>query len=1072
MVKKHNESIYLEKLEFDEKLNDSWMAFFIDRTRFTWLIIIVIFVAWFLWLRGLPLESSPEVDIWIAVISTTFPGASPETMEDLVTKKIEKQIAKVKWIDTITSTSMNSVSVIQVQLLSSADKQTAMNDLKDKADLAKSDLPEDAKDPVVKEISLDDSPIWTFSISWDYNGFELYDYAKKIQEELEKNPLVSEVNISWWEQKELWVFIDPKKLQEYGLQLSQVNTSIQNTNMTLPIWDIDVWAYKHSINVDSRFYDLEKLKNVVVAKKWDTWIVYLKDIAEVKESPKKITSISRLSIWWKPSESAVTLWVVKKSGWSIVNLVTEGEKTLESMKERWILPENLNIKTILDQAERIKLDLSHLVRDWIITVLLVFFTLLLIIWAKEALVAWTAVPLVFLITFAVMSAFGQTLNFLSMFALILSLWLLVDDAIVVISAINQYKKSWKFTTREAALLVIRDYKKVLTTTTLTVTFIFSSMLFMSWIIWKYIFSIPFVVTVTLLASLVIAITLNPALAVFISWRNSKTDLSKHDHITWVKWFFKRALDNWFISIHFLETKYWQAISYLIEKTKRVVIFLVCILLLFFTALALPVTWLLKSDFFPKWDEDNFSVNIELEPGTKLDVTSEVSKKVEELLLKEKEVDSFSTSIWSLASSDWWWSSAEHYANITVNLIKKEYWRKENSMDITSRLRKEVEQIKEGKVTIVEASSGPPAWWDFELKIVWDDFIVLDKIWNDVKNTLSTIPKTIDITSSRKPLPFEFNIELDNSKLALYNISIPQVAVFLRNIIDWTESTKIYKWDDEIIVRTIYDNNSVDTFDKIKDLKIKNNAWVDVSLRDLVKPNFKSSVFSISRSDQERVVTISATADAWTTWAEIKKEFDEKMKNYKLPAWYRFDTGWANEENAKSVQSLLVSMMFWLIAIVWILVLLYNSYRQAVLVMVTIPLSLIWVFYWLTLFGQPLSFPGLIWLVALFWIVVRNWIILFDKINQNLDENIPYKEAIIDAWISRLEPVVLTSICTVLWMIPITLSNPTWTSLWLSIIFWLSASTIFTLLVLPSLYYVVFRKKYLKKERNKVILIQE
>lgn len=1060
-MSKHNESLYLQQLEFDEKLNKSWMSFFIDRTRFTWLIIMVVFVAWFLWLKSLPLESSPEVDIWMAYIATTFPWASPETVEDLVTKKIEKKIAKVKWIDTITSSSMNSVSTITVQFLSSVDKQTAMSDLRDKVDEAKSDLPDDANDPMVKEISLDDSPIWTFSISWNYNGFELYDYAKKIKDELEKNPLVSEVNISGWEQKEFWVFIDPKKLEKYWITLSTVNSAIANVNMTMPIWDIDVWAYKHSISVDSRFYSVQKLKDVVVAKMWDTWIIYLKDIADVKESPKKITSISRLSIsWWEPL-SAVTLWVVKKQWWSIVNLVSQWEESLKSMKEKWVLPSDLNIKTILDQAERIKLDLSHLVRDGILTVLLVFITLLLIIWLKEALVAWTAVPLVFLITFAVMAAFWQTLNFLSMFALILSLWLLVDDAIVVISAINQYKKSWKFTTREASLLVIRDYKQVLITTTLTVVFIFSSMLFMTWIIWKYIFSIPFVITVTLLASLVVAITLNPALAVFISWKDSKTDLSKHDDVKWFRWFIKKALDNGFISIHSLETKYWQIIKYLVTKTYRVRIFLVFTVLLFISAVALPVTWLLKSDFFPKWDSDNFTVNIEAEPGTKLNVTSEIAKKVESLLLKEKEVDSFSTAIWSLWSSsslEWWWSS-EHYANITVNLIKEEYWRKENSMSIASRIRSEVSSMKDAKITVVEESSGPPAWWDFELKIVWEDFETLDKIWNDVKNTLSTIPWAIDISSSRKPLPFEFNIKLDNSKLALYNVSVPQVASFLKNVIDWTESSTVYLWDDEIKVRTIYDENSVDTFDKIKDLKFKNNSWELISLRDVVTQEFKASVFSISRVDQERVVTISATADSSTNWTQIQAEFDKKMVNYKLPSWYRFDTWWANEENAKSVQSLLVSMMFWLIAIVWILVLLYNSYKQAVLVMVTIPLSLIWVFYWLTIFGQPLSFPWLIWLVALFWIVVRNWIILFDKINQNLEEKIPFKEAIIDAWMSRLEPVFLTSICTVLGMIPITLSNPTWTSLWLSIIFWLSTSTIFTLLVLPSLYYIVFKKKY-------------
>jgi multidrug efflux pump subunit AcrB len=291
------------------------------------------------------------------------------------------------------------------------------------------------------------------------------------------------------------------------------------------------------------------------------------------------------------------------------------------------------------------------------------------------------------------------------------------------------------------------------------------------------------------------------------------------------------------------------------------------------------------------------------------------------------------------------------------------------------------------------------------------------------------------------------------------LTIPQVSLFLKNAIDWIEATKVYKWTDEIIVRTKFDVASTDTLDKIKDLKLLNNRWQYVYLRDIVKEEFKASVFSITRINQERIVSVTASASKWFTWPQILAEFNKKIANYKLPSGYKFITGWVNEENKKSVNSLLVSLVFGMIFIIATLVLLYDSFRQSVLVLVTIPLSLIWVFYWLTIFMQPLSFPGLIWLVALFGIVVRNWIILFDKINQNLEENIPFKESIIDAWISRLEPVFLTSICTVLGMIPLTLTNPTWTSLWLSIIFWLSFSTFLTLLVLPSLYYMVFKKKY-------------
>ena len=225
--------------------------------------------------------------------------------------------------------------------------------------------------------------------------------------------------------------------------------------------------------------------------------------------------------------------------------------------------------------------------------------------------------------------------------------------------------------------------------------------------------------------------------------------------------------------------------------------------------------------------------------------------------------------------------------MNVNLIKEEYGRKENSMIIAERVRTKVLKIKEAKVTVQEQSSGPPAWWDFELQVAWEDFIVLDKISKDVKATLSTIPGAIDISTSRKPLPFEFNLSLDPSKLSLYDISIPQVAVFLRNVIDGNETTKIYVWDDEIVVKTQYEDNSVNTFDKIKDLKIKNNKGIDVALRDILEQDFNASVFSISRIDQERVVAIYATAKNGTTWAQIKAEFDKKMWLTKKNKLFKF-----------------------------------------------------------------------------------------------------------------------------------------------------------------------------------------
>jgi len=1047
-MSKNNANQYLEKLEFNEKLNHSWIAFFIDKKRFIWLLIFLIAILWYKWYQSLDLEANPDLQIWEAMITTNFPWASPESIEDLVTKKNEWKIAQVKWIKNISSTSMEWASTISVEFEASADIQKTLTDLKDKVDESRSLLPTNIERPIVEWMSFSDLPIWSFSISWEkYTNFELYQFAKKIKNEFWKNQYISSIEILWWEQKEFWVFIDPIKLETYNLTIDNVNNIISNSNSTSPIWDIKISWFKHSINIDSRYYSIEKLENIIVWKKWESWIIYLKDIAEVKESPKKITSISRISIsWWKSLE-AVTLSIKKKRWWSIVKLVSSWRDSLENMKKTWILPKDLNIETTLDESKTINNSFHHLVRDGILTILLVFITLFAIIWLKEALIAWTSVPLVLLVTFLAMSWYWLTLNSLSMFALILSLWLLVDDAIVVISAINQYKKTWKFTTRQAAILVVRDYKKVLTTTTLTVVFIFASMMFMWWMMWKFLFSIPFVMVTTLLASLIIAVTLNPALAVMLYWRDSKNKIIEEKYQKWWYLYFKKITNNWIISLHYVEKKYWEIISWLVAKTKRVKIFLFIIVLLFISSITLPALWILKIEFFEKWDKNNFTINIEAEAGSELEKTSNIVKQVEDMLVKNKEIKNFSTSIWI----EW-----SHSANINVSLNENKTL---TSSEIVENIRKEVKTIKNAKVNIVEASAWPWGWADFEIRVAWEDFKVLDKIGNDVKNIVEKIPWAVNVNTSRKSLPFEFNIILNKEKIALYNLSDSEVSSFIRNVVNWSEVITIYKWDQEIKVRTIYNNNSIDNLDKIKDLKIKNNDWKFISLRELIDLKFEPTVYSIQRKNQKRVISITAAASSLTSWVQIQNEFNKKIEKYNLPDGYEFITWWSNETSSESMDWLFTTMIYGLIAVIWLLILLYDSYKQAILVMITIPLSLIWVFYWLTIFNVSLSFPWMIWIVALFWIVIRNWIILFDQINSNLKEKIDFKESIIEAWMSRLEPVFLTSICTALWMLPLTISTPDRRALWLAIICWLITSTIFTLLALPSLYYMVFKKKY-------------
>ncbi len=1053
---------YLAQLKYDPELDKSWFTFFTDKFRVILLFIVMMIVAGIIALQSLPLESTPEVDLGIIAISASLPGASPESIEDLVVKKIEKEVSKVKDIDKMTSTSQNSFWTVMIQFKTGVNITKALQDVKEQVDIAKKNFPAETKEPTVSELNFSDTPIWIFSLSGNKTPLELNQIAKDIRDELEKIPNVSRVDISGGDDVEYRIDYIPSKLESYGITADQANQAIKGVNFTLPIGDYTVEGYKHTMNIDNRFYSLQSLRDIPVANIGDPGIIFLRDIAIVTESAIKRERESRLSLGWQKSVPAVTLSVVKKSWGSIIDLVDSGQVILENMKTSGIIPSDVVLQTTTDFSEQIRDDVSGLTRDFIITIFLVCGTLFLFVGFKQALVPTLTIPLVFLLTFVVLNLAWQTLNFLSMFSLVLSLGLLVDDAILIVTWFDQYYKSNKFTARQAMLLSLRDLKWPDISTTMTTAWIFAAMLFMSGIIGKFIFSIPFVILTTLLISLVLSLTIVPSLILFFQWDNSHKH-TKNDKIT--------LWDKSYISFQPLIQKYERLLDYALETRGRLWRILWLIVGIFIVSILLPVTGLLKTEFFPADNQDIVYVNLTAEPGQKLATTSDQISAVEDLLRKEpiESVASFTTTVGQKASTEgiraWGSNWSTHLASITINLKKKDDGREETSADFAERLRKSLQTIQFPGVTIevAELKGWPPAGSDLEVRVTGEDAHKLNKILRDIKGIAATIPGAINITTSVQPTPLEFSYKFDTQKLAINGLSLGQVAAFMKWAIDGVEVTKIFKNSDELIIRAQYLPESVDTLSKIKGLKIKNAKWQYVFLGDIMKNNLTSSVESITRIDQKRSVTLSVWADKTTNAQTLLAEFNTRTAEYqqnlaKNSRWYEFIIGGVNDENAKSISSLLIAMAFGMILVVGTIVLQFNSYRQALFVLAPIPLSLIGVFFGLTLTGSALSFPSLIGLVALFGMVINNSIVLIDKMNVNRWTGMNIHDAIIDAGKSRFEPIFLTSFTTIMGNIPLALVPGTWQPLAITLVAWLTTSGILSLVVIPILYKLAVKEE--------------
>lgn len=1122
-----SDSKYLDRLEFRPELRKTWLNYFVTNFRVV-ILLIILTTVWGLYSFSiLPRESSPEVKIPIAVVTTVYPGASPKDVEQFVTRKIETELAGLRGLDKITSNSYNSISSITVEFDAKADIESSIRLLRDRVADAKPKISTDAEDPVVTEISLDDMPIWTIAITGPYDGFTLRKYAEEIQNELEKISGVREINISGGDEKEFEIAYRPDLLQFYGVTLNEANQAVISANTTIPSGNFESGSFIVPIRTDLDLDTIEQIASIPVSHNENGVTIMLRDVANVTEKALKKTSYSRLSIEGSTPKNSVTLSLVKRQGASILDTVDRAKATVEKTIANF--PPGITFDVGTDMAKQVKNDFEQLTHDFLLTVIFVFLVLFLIVGLKEALVAGLAIPLVFFVTFGMLQFLGISLNFLSLFSLILSLGLLVDDAIVVVSATKQYLNTGKFTPEEAVLLVLNDFKLVLLTTTLATVWAFLPLLFASGIMGQYLKSIPITVSITLTASLLIALMINHPLAAvlerirltrrfffiieaviavligilfytggifsyvlgsilvlveafLIYWyeRGGKIIMDKNRELVDREWesddlikeklrlqgsrlhenFFGRLIHG-ILDFHKVLPIYEKYFRYYILDKKRRRFVLGGVVLLFVFSVGLVPLGFVKSVFFPIQDGSYIFVDIRTPVGTNLEETDKRVRAIEQELLGYGDVANMSTIIGQPSANSGSFgagSGSSNLASITLTLKDKKD-REMASYELADKIRVDLTDYSRGlEINISTESGGPPAGSAFEAQIAGEDLDKLTAIVRDIKPVLTSISGVVNVNVSQKDSVPEYTFNFDPIKLEENNLNATYVGSVLRTAVSGVELTKIVRGEKEIRLVATFDQKSIPDLIAIQNLEILNNRKESVFLKDVASIELKPAVDVITRVDQKHTIILSAGADSTTNGQEILREFNKKIESYNMPNGYTISFGGENEQNAESVTSVLRAMIIALVLIVATLIIQFNSFRKALIVLVPIPLALIGVFIGMAIFDVPLSFPGLIGILALFGIVVKNAIILVDKINLNIRSGILFEDAVADAGKSRLEAIFITSICTIVGILPVTLSNELWRSLGGAIIFGLSLSSFLTLFIVPAFFLVLVRDK--------------
>jgi len=1009
-------------------MKDNFWTFFVNNKRFTIVLTITIILLGLFSITQIKKESAPEVDFPIAYVTTIYPGASAEDVEELVTDEIETQLLSIDNVSDISSVSKNSVSVIVVQFDVGTNSYEKINEVKDQVD--KANLPDDVEDPKVEEISFNNFPIMRYSFTGNYDLSYLKSLAEDLEQEIETIAGISKVEILGGEEREIGVVVDRKKIDNYGLSILQVTQAISNANTDIPIGSIETSGENYNITFSGKINEVEEIKKIPILIMGDTPI-FISDVADVIDGVKEAETMSFLSINKEEGTPAVSISIYKTTEADTINI---SKKVKEKIKifENDYLPEGVYIVNVLDQAEAIQNDLSGLFDNGIETVLIVFLVLFIFVGFRESILASLVIPLSFFITFIVLYNIGYTLNFITLFSLILALGILVDSAIVVVEGMNYEMKKGK-TAKEAAIDTINEYKMPLISGTLTTVFVFIPMLLVSGIIGDFLAPVPVTVSIVLLSSLFVALSLITTLSLdFIKNKNEGTKQGLgHKLIVKIIKFYEKFLNKIFND----------------KKIRKA--FILIIIILFVFSLMLPAFGILKIDLFTDSGVDHFSIDIEEPYGTTLEGTLEKTREVEALILEDDRIDSIQLNIGSksITSIDSMISgSGENNAYLYVNVKEGE-----DSTKIVKELRDQINNydFDKTKVNVIEMQAGPPTGAPVEITIKGKDLLELDNISTYLENVLENIPGTINIENSNIETNGRFVVSIDRIKAEMYGLSTNDVAYVLRNAVSGIDASVLRDSGDNIDIVVKYDLG-VTTMSMIDSLTIA-TIYGDIPLKMFTDSNFEGSLESILHEGGDRIVTVSGYTKEGISSASVIDSFKKEIEDYEIPSGYSITYGGDTELIEQSFSDLMQALLIGIFAILMLLVWQFNSFKQPLFVLTTIPLTIIGIFPLLTIFNIPLSFPGLVGIVALAGIVVNNAIILIDKINKNRDANEEKDQAIINAAKSRIKPIILTTLTTIGGLVPLCFADPTWSPIAYSIIFGLLFSSAITLILIPILY---------------------
>lgn len=1055
-------------------MKDKFKEFFIS----SWAInnrTAVFFITVFITLLGLmaynnlPKEQFPEIKLPQIIVQTVYPGTSPENMENLVTKPIEKQVKNLTGVKKVTSNSFQDYSVVIVEFNTDVKVDKAKQDVKDGVDKAKQDLPQNLPfQPEVKDIDFSEFPILNVNVSGNYDMNRLKKYADKVKDRIEGVKEIKRVDLVGAPEREIQINVDLFKMQAAGLTFDDIDRTVAMENISMTAGEVSMNNQKRILSVKHEFKAAEEINNIIV-KNQQGKSIYLKDIATVIDTFVEQKSFARLD-----GNNVITLNIIKASG---ANLIEASEKIDALVKEmqKNDLPKDLTIVVTGDQSESTKTTLTDLINTIVIGFVLVTLILMFFMGVTNALFVALSVPLSCAIAFLVLPAIGFTLNMIVLFSFLLALGIVVDDAIVVIENTHRLFENGKRDIKTAAKMATGEVFLPVLTGTITTLMPFIPLAFWKGVIGSFMFFLPVTLIITLVASLLVAYIINPVFAVrFMKPENhdehvAKRKFSRRDRNTlfifigmalpfyaagvvgWGNFIIflylfilleKYVLATW---IHAFQNRAWPAFQdwytrWLKKALKRPGLILTITILLFPLSI---MTYTMRSppfSFFPSADPNFVYVYLNMPIGTDQKHTDEVLQKLETKVYKALDMDlahgkknpivkSVISNV-TVGAVDPTTNEIGDFPNkgkITVAFVNFEKRHGASSAKYLDAIRAVVREYPGAEVTVDKEQGGPPLPKPVVIELTGDNLDSLIATSDRLKKYLEDkqVPGVEELRSDFQANKPEIIFDLDRERMNNESISTMAVAGAMRTAVFGKEISRFRDANDDYPIYLRY------TSEQRKDVEALRNMPViyrDMGMGGMIRTvpissfadiRYSTTYGGIKRKDQKRIIALSSNVLSGYEENAVVAAVKAEIANFHAPAGITMVMSGQQEEQAETGAFLGKAMMISLGLIILLLVLQFNSMSRMLIIMSEVVFSITGVLVGYSIFGNEFSMVmSGIGIVALCGIVVRNGILLVEFMDMMLAEGMDAYDAIVEAGRTRMTPVLLTATAAILGLIPL------------------------------------------------------